>query len=443
MLIKYIIPFFPILLFFSCQNKENINIGESQILRWQDGKKAAISITYDGGTVNQFRIALPVMDSLGFPASFFIVTGEIPGSEYKAKFIGRSIEEIVREVSGTPTDQDNIYERASAMRFIGPAEMTEYHTRAGDLFETGKFEETYTLVDEAYKLAKGHKDQISASKVQDLSSSELVSWDQLKGIAEKGHEFASHSISHPQFAILDDVNLRYELEKSKEEIFNHLGPRHTFSFECPYGTENDRVMEETFKVYAAARNRMPEDFLEEINRWNDMNPGMSRKEYVQWQRGPKTRTLLETMKSWIDTCVSHNNIWLVLVFHGVEGVGWEAIPGETLKNYFEYIKSNEENVWVATFQDVTKYIRERMNAEVNVSQDGDKIHVSVLHNLDPELYDLPLTVKTIIPDDWEKIRVSQNSEYLDFEMGYDQSGKFVIYQVRPNQEKIIISEIKT
>ncbi|MEZ4931439.1 MAG: hypothetical protein R2788_04810 [Saprospiraceae bacterium] len=28
----------------------------------------------------------------------------------------------------------------------------------------------------------------------------------------------------------------------------------------------------------------------------------------------------EVMKSWVDTCLAHDNIWLVLVFHGVDGL---------------------------------------------------------------------------------------------------------------------------
>ena len=50
----------------------------------------------------------------------------------------------------------------------------------------------------------------------------------------------------------------------------------------------------------------------------------------------------DLMKSWIDTCMEHDHIWLVLVFHGVDGVGWESIPGDTLNCFFSYIKSHED-----------------------------------------------------------------------------------------------------
>src|SRR5665647_810020 len=108
---------------------------------------------------------------------------------------------------------------------------------------------------------------------------------------------------------------------------------------------------------------MPEPFMKEINRGYKDEPGNSDKEYVQWQRGPVTKTPLSLMKSWVDTLLAHDNIWLVLVFHGIDTIGWEPINHEELAEYFQYIKDKEDNLWVATFKDVTKYMRERMAAK--------------------------------------------------------------------------------
>src|SRR5688500_18381563 len=179
----------------------------------------------------------------------------------------------------------------------------------------------------------------------------------------------------------------YELEKCKEEIEKELGPDHAFSAECPFGTENERVMEYAYKVHPALRNRMPETFLEEINRGNDMTPGMSNKPYIQWQRGPLAKTSVPLMKSWVDTLLVRDNVWLVLTFHGVDGIGWEAKPHEELQEYFEYMKEHEDRLWIAPFGDVTKYMRERMAANTDVQQSDDAIVVKVGHTLDKDLYD--------------------------------------------------------
>ena len=201
-------------------------------------------------------------------------------------------------------------------------------------------------------------------------------------------------------------------------------------------------MEYAHEIYPALRNRMPEDYLDELNRSSRLDPSGSDKPYVQWQRGPLSETPLDLMNSWIDTCLANDNIWLVLVFHGVDGVGWEAIPGDTLDSFFNNIKSNESQLWVSTFQNVTKYLRERMYGEVKTIRKRDQIQVELLHDLDPGLYDLALSLKTTIPDHWKGVSVSRNGVDLEYEAGQDQSGKFVIYQAEPNRQSIIISEIR-
>jgi Polysaccharide deacetylase len=78
------------------------NLGQTEITRWQYGKKGTVSITCDDGSINQFKIAVPIMNSLKIPATFFIITGQIPGSQYEGKFIGRPMETIIKETALIP-----------------------------------------------------------------------------------------------------------------------------------------------------------------------------------------------------------------------------------------------------------------------------------------------------------------------------------------------------
>src|SRR4051795_1571525 len=80
-------------------------VGKTEIAKWQYGKNGAVSLTYDDGSINQFRFAVPIMDSFGFPATFFIITGEIPGSHFHGTFIGRPTKTIIAETASVPTNQ--------------------------------------------------------------------------------------------------------------------------------------------------------------------------------------------------------------------------------------------------------------------------------------------------------------------------------------------------
>src|SRR5918999_528427 len=84
----------------------------TEITKWQDNKLAAVSITFDDSTINQFRIAVPMLNERKLPATFFVITGEIPGSKNHPTFVGRPIMESIRESATVPTNRQNALERS-------------------------------------------------------------------------------------------------------------------------------------------------------------------------------------------------------------------------------------------------------------------------------------------------------------------------------------------
>ena len=410
--------------------------GQTEITKWPQDKHAAVSLTFDDNSINQFRVAVPIMDKFGLPATFHIITGEISGSRYHGTFVGRPVQAVIQETARVPTNADNFFERASAVGHLRLQGTLEYHSRAGELYEDGKIGEAYRLIDEAYaKVRRGDfAPEPEAPATADRQNA--VSWDDLKKLTARGYEISSHTVTHPRLAVLDEANLIYELEKSREEILNHMGSKHTFTVECPYGTEDERVLKYALARYPASRNRMPEPFLEELNRSSEKDPGASAKEYVQWQRGVLTKTPMALMKSWVDTIAAHDNMWLVLVFHGVDGVGWEPTTGAELAEYFSYIKSRDDRVWAATFGDVTKYMRERMRSTVHTFRKGDVMEVVLRHDLADERYALPLTLKTYVPAAWTAVAVRQGSGLSRAAVEKDGRGSYVLYQARPNAEPV-------
>jgi len=448
MISKKLMPALILFLFTLSGTDRDNRVGQTEILKWQDGKKSAVSLTYDDSTINQFRVALPIMNRLGFPGTFYVITGAVPGSEYEPKFVGRPVDEIIAETAETPTNRENFFERASAVRFLGYEGTYEYHNRAARHYGRDNLPEAYRVIDEAYRRVRngefgpsdGYRDELYNVLAIDDPSVDLITWEELKKFAQQGHEFGSHTILHPYLAVMDSANIHYELEKSKLDIRNHLGPEHTFSAECPFGTEDERVMEYAFDIFPALRNRMPKPYLAELNRASDDDPRRFNKEYVQWQRGALSDTPMEEMKSWVDTSLERDNIWLVLVFHGVEGIGWEPLTREELEEYFTYIKRHEDRLWVATFKDVTKYLRERMNADIRTGRSGDGLTVELNHSLDRELYRLPLTLKTYVPSGWSRATVRQNGETYTVETKSDGGGTYLQYRAVPNAGTITLSD---
>ncbi len=132
-----------------CKAQESA-AGTTTVTEWQYGKNGAVSITYDDASRNQFLKALPVMERLKMPATFFVITGPIKGSKYQGKFVGRPVKEIIQESASVPTSDQNFLERCSAAGYLGYKGTIPYHTKAGGLYDSGKKEEAFKLMDELY-----------------------------------------------------------------------------------------------------------------------------------------------------------------------------------------------------------------------------------------------------------------------------------------------------
>src|SRR6266536_5365283 len=378
----------PFLLFSIFLFSYNIVNGQTEITKWQDGKTGAVSITYDDGSINQFRYALPIMRRLKLPATFYIITGAIPGSKYKGKFIGRPVTEITAETETVPTNADNYFERASAAKYLGYKSANAYYDSSAILYEHEKEADAYKVMDSLYsKVRNGSfKKQIELSN--EVAQENGLTWDSIKKYVAEEYEFASHTITHAHMTVMDTTNMLYELDKSKEEIRNHLGEKYTFTAEIPFGIEHPRAMKYSLPVYPALRNMMTDPYMQEINRGYKTEPGSSDKEYVQWQRGPLSKTPLSLMQSWADTTLAHDNIWLVLVFHGVDGIGWEALPHELL---------------------------------------------------DTNSYNIPLTLKTYVPKEWKKVEVKQDNHQQQLQSQKDARGNYILYRVTSNKGAIVLT----
>jgi peptidoglycan/xylan/chitin deacetylase (PgdA/CDA1 family) len=414
----------------------NQTLAQTIITKWKDDKTGAVSITFDDGNRNQFKYALPILERLHLPATFYIITGPIIGSKYPGKFVGRDVHTIISEAAIIPTSADNYFERASAAKYLGYIGADAYYDRSAILFEDGNMDKAYAVMDSLYHNVRNGVLKKGTEYSDEVAQEMGLTWDNVKSYAAKGYEFASHTVTHTHLAVLDTTNIHYELYKSKEDIKDHLGNEYTFDAEIPFGIEHPRALKYGFPAYAALRNMMTDSFLFEINRGYKTQPGSSNKEYVQWQRGPLSKTSLHEMKSYVDTTLAHNNIWLVLVFHGINGLGWEALPDTLLENYFQYIKQNENKLWVATFKDAAKYMRERMHANVQTQISKNIITIHLTQSLDPAIYNVPLTLKTYLPAGWRSAQLKQAHHQQKLSIQKDAKGSYILYNVTPGEIEI-------
>ena len=425
----------------------------TEITKWQDGREAAVAITYDDSTINQFRVALPMMNERGLVGTFFVITAQIPGSTHMPMFVGRPIMEIVRESATVLTSAANVYERTSMLRYLAeiqrneialasrtqPANLASVDTALAKLRESGQ---TLAAGAVPYVPVRSEEAQSGRPRADEPGG---LSWDEMRKVAAQGHEIASHSISHARMTVLDEANILYEVEKARDELREKMGEKHTFSLESPFGIRDEhsrRVLISRFDLVRNWVHDMDAEYMDGYMRGNNTDPAASTKPYLEWERGPVSATTIDQMKGWVDKSLQ-TGAWLVLVIHGVNGLGYEPLATDNVRAYFDYMKAKVDSgqLWVATYQDGVKYVRERMRSEIKTEPAGAGIRVTVTHPLDPRKYDVPLTARTTVPAGWTSARVTQGGVSATVAVHPHAGGPYVQYRVKPNGGPVSLTRV--
>lgn len=138
--------------------------------------------------------------------------------------------------------------------------------------------------------------------------------------------------------------------------------------------------------------------------------------------------------SWVDSAVS-DRVWLIEMWHNVlpeyDG-GYQTLLLSEAEQHLDYIvsKSNSNEIWVATFDEAVKYLREKQNVEVSAYlEDGELVVYANLTNdkMSEEIFNQPLTVHITIPEGLEIENVSE---------GNIVNGELIV-NVVPGEEKVI------
>lgn len=104
--------------------------------------------------------------------------------------------------------------------------------------------------------------------------------------------------------------------------------------------------------------------------------------------------------------------WGVYCFHGVGGE-WLSITSDTLDELASYLERHSD-IWTAPFGDVLRYTQERKAAVMSTDQASDgSIQLALWWPMDPQIYDLPLTLKIGIPDAWTGATATADGKSLN------------------------------
>jgi peptidoglycan/xylan/chitin deacetylase (PgdA/CDA1 family) len=168
----------------------------------------ALAISFDDGYADNQAIALPILQALGVPATFFIATGFLDGG----RMWNDSIIEAVRG-----TDRSTLDLREAGLGEIAVDTLDARRRAIDSLIGAVKHlrpSERSAKVDRIVDVAR-------APLPRDL----MMSSRQVRSLVDAGMSVGAHTISHPILAAVDDVTARREIVDGRGALEAVCGAR--------------------------------------------------------------------------------------------------------------------------------------------------------------------------------------------------------------------------
>lgn len=254
-------------------------------------------------------------------------------------------------------------------------------------------------------------------------------WASLKTAFSKGHEIASHSVTHT------GTMPTSELAPSQETIKKNVPGEMCATIAYPNcNTPGDA---QVLKYYIAGRNCTGSLNPKSPSNWAQINSPM-----IGTSAG--SCSCLAKATDWnskADQAASGNS-WVVFCNHGIDndGHGWANTSISEMKTHLDYLDKNRSKVWVETFGNVARYIHERDAAKVAVkSSTSSSYTITVTDNLADSIFNFPLSIRTEMPSNWTTVAVKQGTKAMDDTIVTVSSKKYVMFQAVPNAGDVVIS----
>ena len=256
-------------------------------------------------------------------------------------------------------------------------------------------------------------------------------WSGFQGLADEGHEIASHSNSHGN-------NMSGEEASSKNTIKGKINQKYGI---ITVAYPNCNVPNESAVLQNYIVGRICN------GSWQSMSDDMGKDGPSNWAKVPAIMTGSENgginntngFTSKMQGVISKNG-WVAFLTHGFQGksngnANYSPTDINAIDGALKWAQQNDKDIWVAPMGHVAMYIKERKASKAEVSKSGSTITVKLTHNIADNIskYDYPLSLK--VKYDGSKAEVTQAGAKLESKI----DGGYVYFDAVPNAGDIVIS----
>lgn len=268
--------------------------------------------------------------------------------------------------------------------------------------------------------------------------------EEWKKIVSEGYiEVVNHSYKHIVMNEKSDISknrnrLYYELIGAKRWIERYFQLNKQLVFVCP-GNMMCQLGYKVLNENGFLAVRRGDRGYNSLSPQNGTNRGQWFNLMVQGIGDEGTCT--QVRNHWVDYAIE-NHQWLIEMWHNVaekEDGYYQTILKKDAEEHIKYISKckREQQIWVATYSEATKYLRAKQAITVNAYFVDNCIYVLtevVDEKIPKEIFDYPITVKIDLPDD-----LKAYTFFIDGKKVPLVDRKILMFNIMPNDKVTKIS----
>ena len=205
-----------------------------KLKKGMDLPERAVSLTFDDGYLDNFTVALDILNEYGMKGTFFIPVNQIENQEI---YWWDLLYQIGME---NPGDLATLADQQKAL----PQEIISLIKE----MSKKKHKEQGSVCRQCVRLLNGTnaaKREQFVEGLKRLSVSKdhqrlLLNWDEVREISRQGHDIGSHTRSHRLLTQLDEDDARKEIFESRVDLSRKIG-KEVVGFSYPRGEWNQTV----------------------------------------------------------------------------------------------------------------------------------------------------------------------------------------------------------
>jgi len=259
-------------------------------------------------------------------------------------------------------------------------------------------------------------------------------WPLWREAAKRGHELGSHTVNHLHDERDTWQGVENEYAASKKAIEDNIPGYRVHTLAYPggpkSGLDENNSYAHAVKHYSAIRGGF--SYPSTANR---IDYGA-----INAMSTPNLGDL-EKPQPWADvtqilTPGSKNyRGWANQLFHYIR----EENKPAALK-FLDWVKANEDKIWMDTFGNIARYAQQRDTATLTVTRNGPKeIAFKIEDRMDDAIFDIPLTVKVRLPDDWKNVTAQQAANPAAAKLIEHEGNNYALVSAIPDRGEVVLT----